>query len=1771
MSEYRDSYEIIEAAADALDQAAADAELMPGPFEAAVSKDKGGGSAPTEDPNTLQSRAVARVIDLISEGPIVGLYTGEGAEGKDNPLKAVYFNNIPVMDSTGSLNYEGLTMEERTGLPDQAVIPDFPEVESEITVNQQVEDASPVLFIIADDDVDSIRLKLRIPALYEQVSSGSLVASTLQFTVKVQPFGGSFTTVIDDTVTGKNTSIYERQHKISLGDKGAFPLTFKVERVTADSDKASKQQDLFVNSYTEIQEAQLTYPDSALVAIAVDSELFSGRVPQRSFFVRGLIIQVPSNYFPETGLYHRRASDGADMGTDQIWDGTLYSAWSNNPAWVLFDILTNERYGLGEFIDDVDQVDRFALYEIGVYCDELVDTGLGDGTQERRFVFNGVINTREDAYDVVNAITSTFRGMSYWSSAGVTAVADSPKDPKRVITRANITGDFNYSGTALRTQHSAALVSYNDPTNNYKQTIEVVEDPVRRERYGWRELEVVAFGTTSRGQAYRLGRFILFSEERENETLTFTGTFDVSDLRPGDVINVADPARQGLRAGGRIISYTAGSPGVIVLDAEIDASDGDTLLVRTVEGGMESIDIEGADLSSTVTLKERSAIVNFVDSNPDTIVRTDGGSWIDDGVLVNNHITISDAAEAGNNATFVVDVVTASTLTLTVAGAVTADTADTITYGIVPTANLQVNSVFLHRGIHLVPETWRILSVREAAPNKWEFACLTYDESKFDAIEANIFLEAPPTSFLPSGPLLPATGLTVFESLDKVGSAVNVVIDISWTRSTDPRATFYMVEFRFKKLISDNDSTWQILPPGTTAGIHAVVPNGEHGFWSFRVTAMNGDGVSATSRSAPLVLADQEIIGKTAPPPGVENLTAVRRFTEVVLDWDDVDDIDLAGYIVRRGSAWDAVDVETLANPVFASTYTATVPSAADHTYHVRAVDTLGNVSNAVASIMTSIEVLPAVLNLYAYQVGEEVRVTWDGIEITENVQYEIRFGPTTSTLVKSNLFERVASPAHQGPMIVEATTAIRFYVRPFVTVATGSKSYGAAASFDLTVYPILNGFRVLSRTEETGWSSLTSGAAAGWLAHNRDPDFTATEGTSFDITLDSAATPEISDTAAPTFHCNLTVNSVGTAEGLIFGCGADNGPGFGMLACFDSAGDMIIRAGVVDPILPQLANTSNMLHQWNLFEVSGTREDDFGSNDLTVNGDVGSKTLADSTTMGACADFSAGAGAYLRGSTASIAGSDWTLSFRYVMDPSEDYSGQVFGMGGLTYTISCRFFESGQTFQIEVSTTGGQEILTVNALDGSLAATTRVVIWYVESTKTLSCELRNSDRDDAYGLVTASKVLLNSIQDETGNIDIGNSPNYVAETFYGQLGHFVFLDRAVTSDERWDLHHHVANTGSPRLVIPKASIPTNTPIDLVWKLNKGDASTAASIDAWLNGTLYQATDPVGHRMPVYADFPAYDFLDDLGPNRWQRSGVDDANYDKTWTGIFDGEAGNFDTALNSVVTLNSDLSYWRDENVLAPLEIVSDALTLTAGTSYAAYDFPFVLPTEKTGRLWYESTANTIAGTQMLIADATMQIANATQQISGTVDDVEPQISFWIDIDDTGTFIPFQPGTYRFTTATVRAVLQRGENETTRPSLDNLSVYFTEQPPGGTLQASTTDATPTVMTFDGEAASSANILTIPDDFSTRVTGRLLGRSTAGDVLELDFVANLQRGTGAASTTVTYSLTEYERTVATWVVEILAETTIGGLSIRVTGVAATDIEWVCDIDSREVG
>tara|TARA_R110000868_G_scaffold148839_3_gene371048 strand:- start:26848 stop:31755 length:4908 start_codon:yes stop_codon:yes gene_type:complete len=1631
---------------------------------------------------------------LVSEGEIVGLYTGEGADGKKFPFKAVYFDNVPVQSADGDyidaglsdpelnafanlteLNFDGVEMWERLGTPNQAVITEFSEIESEKTINLQVTDASPVLFVVADDDVDAIRIKLRLPSLRTVNDDGSLVATTLEYTIEYQPSGGSFTELdgFPDTISGKNTSPYERQILVDLADKGLFPITFRVTRVTEDSDKATLQNDLFVNGYTEIQRAQLIYPDSALLAFRVNSELFSGRVPRRSFLVRGLKIQVPSNYFPETRLYERDVTTGANTGTPQAWDGLFYTAWSNNPAWVLYDILTNARYGLGEFIDGDTQVDRFSLYDIGVYCDEDVDDGLGTGLMEPRYSFNGVINTREDAFDVINAITSTFRGMSFWSAAGVTAVADSPKDPKRLVTRANVVnGHFVYSGTALRAQHTAALVGYNDPTNHYKITTEVVEDASRREQFGWRELEVAAFGTTSRGQAYRLGRWIIDSEKNESELVSFTSGLELADLRPGDIIQIADPARQAVRRGGRIILHTAGTPDTIELDAPIQPFDGDDILVNNVLGGIETLALEGEnDETTTVTLKT----------------------------------------------------------------------------GVTPTASLQVNSIFIHRGPNLVPEEWRVLSMRETEEHTFEFSCLAYDATKFARIEQDVILPPEPTTFLPSGPLVAATNLTFFESLYKVGSSVNVKLDISWTRSTDPRVHLYRVETRYRETTSEPVTAWELQE--VTPAIHAEIPDARAGLWSFRITASR----SNNDFSPGLQLDDQVVVGKTAPPPNVTNLTAVRGFVEVVLDWDDVDDIDLSGYVVQRGPAWsDDPDndpsVEVLANPVFASTFTATAKTVDTKRYHVRAIDTLGNLSREVTSIDTSIQALPAVANLYAHQVDDSLRVDWDATAVVENIQYEIRYGPTTGTFDEATSLVIVANSNYIGPLPVDAAQDQRIYVRPFVDLAAGNTSYGTSAYIDASLFPLNRGLRLKSQTEETAWSSNVTAAGPAFVLSGPAPSETMSSPRTISSNSNWNETygglRRISALRNGAFRITLNVSG-GTPEGNILAVGTDSGYG-AMSIGFDSAGNLIFRIANGKKQWFQY-DTTSLIHFWSLRESSGNRVDSQGSNDLTATGTVAAG-LDHANQFGAVSTslFEATTPSYLTGTDISLAGKDWSVMFWFSPNASSDGTGQLFELG------------SGTTLKVELIT-GDRLRATVYDSTGavsvdSLVATLADDIWvmgYVlfdHSSLTLTCGMGRAL--DATGTVAAGGLV-----DGTGSLRVGHN-------FDGSIDYLFFFERLldVASSqeleqmEAWMIHGSI---GQCRLAVPNASIPVGVDFELVFDMDKGDFTVTdgtypAVIRVWIDAAEFSSTQPDGLGFLKFRASSS----GGLGKSAYVNEGE---------AGLYGGNPTNF--------TLESDLDYWHDQLAYSPLEVVAGELTLTEGSTFAGYEFPFNLPNERIGRLWFEMTATSIAAAPLKIFDALMTIYSMDKTEIAESTSFTPSIEVWIDIENTGTYIPLVAGTYSFKNSTIRVVLMRGENETTRPSITNFSTHFIEQPADITLQADTTDATTTTLTYDGGAVTAANIPVIPDDFKGAVKGRMIAwKDDNVDFAEYSFNAVIRRGTGVASTTVaSFSIVE-EETDTTWLVELIANTTHGGLNVDVTGPAGTNIKWLCDIDIvRQIG
>jgi predicted phage tail protein len=352
--------------------------------------------------------------------------------------------------------------------------------------------------------------------------------------------GTIYQPVASDVITGKTTKRYQRDYRIELPSPG--PWDIRVRRLTADSAQTVLQNKTFWDSYTEIIDTKLSYPNSVVAGMQITADQFRA-IPSRGYLIRGLKVRIPSNYDPLQRTY-----DGA-------WDGTFVTAWSNNPAWCFYDLITSERYGLGGFIDE-DQVDKWALYTIAQYCDEMVEDGYGG--IEPRFTLNMYIQAREDAFSVINSMASIFRAMAYWSAGSVTAVQDAPTDPVALFTAANvIDGAFNYSGSSSKSRHTVVLVAWNDPLDGFRQKIEYVEDTDGIDRYGYVQTQVYALGCTSRGQAHRYGRAIIYSEQMESETISFGCGLDGVVCYPGAIINVQDQFRSGVRLGGRVISADA--------------------------------------------------------------------------------------------------------------------------------------------------------------------------------------------------------------------------------------------------------------------------------------------------------------------------------------------------------------------------------------------------------------------------------------------------------------------------------------------------------------------------------------------------------------------------------------------------------------------------------------------------------------------------------------------------------------------------------------------------------------------------------------------------------------------------------------------------------------------------------------------------------------------------------------------------------------------------------------------------------------------------------------------------------------------------------------------------------------------------------------------------------------------------------------------------------------------------------------------------------------
>jgi hypothetical protein len=510
---------------------------------------KGGGGG-QELPDSLRSTQVADVLDLLHEG--------EG-EGLVNGLQSIYLDGVPLQNADGTFNFTGVQVQLTPGTQGQPAIAGADGVQNELGVGVTVLAATPVVRNITNPAVDTVRVTIAVPQLSRQDrENGDLVGSSFEYAIDVQSNGGGYVEVVRDVVDGKTTSRYTRSKTFALS--GAAPWQVRVRRITPDSTSALEVNAFRWSSYAEIQSLKLRYPNSVLVRIRVGAEQF-GRIPTRAYDMMLQRIRVPTNYDPIAKTY------------TGVWDGTFKVAWTDCPPWHFFDMVTSNRYGLGRYFT-VGESLKWELYRIGRYCDEMVPDGKGG--MEPRFRGGVYLQTREQAYKVLQDLAAVFRGMCFFMGTDVGVSQDAPGEPVVQFTAANTVGRFNYSGASHSKRHTQVVVWFNSREELGKLVPEVVVNRQLQARKGIKSLELSPLGVWSRGQAHRLGKWALYSEEFEGQVVTHRSGLDGVQLRPGALYEIADPEEAGVRFGGRVRSATTGA---VTLDAPVTLAGGETYVL----------------------------------------------------------------------------------------------------------------------------------------------------------------------------------------------------------------------------------------------------------------------------------------------------------------------------------------------------------------------------------------------------------------------------------------------------------------------------------------------------------------------------------------------------------------------------------------------------------------------------------------------------------------------------------------------------------------------------------------------------------------------------------------------------------------------------------------------------------------------------------------------------------------------------------------------------------------------------------------------------------------------------------------------------------------------------------------------------------------------------------------------------------------------------------------------------------------------------------------
>ncbi|WP_238790568.1 host specificity protein J [Serratia marcescens] len=527
----------------------------------------GGGHTPVESPDSIQSIARAKMLFALGEGEFAG-----GLDGTN-----IFVDGTPVLSSDGTENFPGFRWEFRPGSQAQEYIQGIPAVENEISVGSELKSGTPWVRSVSNLQLSAVRLRLGWPMLQKQADNGDVNGYRIEYAIDVATDGGSYQEVLTAAIDDKTTSLYERSHRINL-PKATTGWQLRVRRLTPNANSARIADRMNIEALTEIIDAKLRYPNTALLYVEFDSKQFPN-IPKISCKPRGRLIRVPDNYDPQTRSY------------TGIWSGGFKWAYSDNPAWVFYDIILAERFGLGDRID-ASQVSESELYRIAQYCDQLVPDGRGGEGMEPRFTCNVYLQSREEAWTVLSDLAGIFRGMTYWGQNQMVALADMPRDMDFTFTRANvIDGKFTYSSASERTRYSTAMVSWSDPGNHYADAIEAVFDSDLVRRYDVNQTELTAIGCTTPSEANRRGRWALLTNSKDR-TVSFSVGLDGMIPMPGHIIGVADQMLSGRVIGGRLSGVDGRK---LTLDRKPGAKAGDRLIVNLPSGRAQARTVQAVN------------------------------------------------------------------------------------------------------------------------------------------------------------------------------------------------------------------------------------------------------------------------------------------------------------------------------------------------------------------------------------------------------------------------------------------------------------------------------------------------------------------------------------------------------------------------------------------------------------------------------------------------------------------------------------------------------------------------------------------------------------------------------------------------------------------------------------------------------------------------------------------------------------------------------------------------------------------------------------------------------------------------------------------------------------------------------------------------------------------------------------------------------------------------------------------------------------------------